>query len=310
VIAAAGKNAADRRVNLTNVCWTSEKFFFFSRAVWLFENPLVTFSGFGSITGRRAVPSQIEDFMRQRHIQELRTGPALVFDCPRISPLDWDWVRKTAAPLALMQSQRSFETLLALRWPEDLSFLQKIGNVVAVNDHSPTCVEFSEVHHLTQSEAALEYFRSFMIEDIQVTDSVIILESNLSLFNVTNLADLARVVCEECTSARVVAEEIDPLNLVPMIAEARFVIAGYSTVLSQALWIQGTLIEIVPDGTQCQSWTFDVTQVAGVRHLRFTVGNSTELAPRLTEQCPGNITHLYNATVAVSPDAVVAAVKE
>jgi hypothetical protein len=202
-----------------------------------------------------------------------------------------------------------FETILALRASGDLSFFQKVGDVVAVNGE-PVCIRHSEVHHLTPSDQSLAFFRELMIgDDSDVMRKVVILRSNSTLFNVTNLGDLANAVCLDCSIREVLAEGVRSLELVQMISQASFVIGGYSTALSQGFWMHGTLIEVIPDGTQCQNWTFEVTKAAGIRHLRFAVGNSTEAAPLQTVGCDANVSRLYNATVEVDIDAVLNGMK-
>jgi hypothetical protein len=305
VLSSAGERAFGRRINLTNVCWTSEKFFFFSRAVWAFEDPFVKFVGFGSVSGRRGSRANLQDFMRQRGIKEFREGSSLVVDCPRVAPLDWEWIKNTAAPIAYLQSSREFDTILALRATGDLSFFEKVGNVVGAS-HELICVRDSEVHHLTASNESLAFFRKLMIgEASEVTPKVIVLKSNSTFFTVTNVGEVAKAVCPDCAVQEIVAEDIKPLQLVQIMAEARFVIAPYSSALSQAFWMQGTLIEIIPNGTQCQNWTFEVSEAARVKHWRFAVENSTEPAPVLEEACPTDVIKLYNRTVQVSVEAVL-----
>jgi hypothetical protein len=51
----------------------------------------------------------------------------------------------------------------------------------------------------------------------------------------------------------VIAEEIRPFELIEVITTATFVIFGHLSGLLQASWTYGILIEMIPNGGQCQN---------------------------------------------------------
>jgi hypothetical protein len=189
-----------------------------------------------------------------------------------------------------------------LRGSGDFSFFDGKFAVLPVRQE-PVCAGNSEVHHLQYSEEALRSLRKLMVEEGELTNNVVVLKSEESEFVVGNLNEIAEKICEDCEVREVVAEECD--DLVRQMNSAKFVVAPHSGVLSQAFWMRGTLIEILPDGAECDRWTVEVSKAAGVRHFRFAVGEGTKLVAAEGEVCGNNIDHLYSTTVTVNSVEVI-----
>jgi hypothetical protein len=302
VLSSRGGKATDRIVNVTNVCWMSDKFFYFSKGGWVLEEPFVKFRGAGSLSGRRGVPSALNDFIGYRKIENVQSGLSIVVDLPECLPLDWNWLRNVAAPLVHLRSQRRADRVLALRGSGNFSFFNGKFTILPVSQET-VCAENSEVYHLEYCDDALRSLRELMAEEGELMNTVIILKSNESEFVVVNLNEIAEMICEDCEVHEIVAEECD--DLVRQMNSAKFVVAPHSAVLSQALWMRGTLIEILPEGAECDEWTLEVSRAAGVRHLRFAVGEGTKHVAAEGEACRDDIGPIYSATVTVSSVEVI-----
>jgi hypothetical protein len=113
------------------------------------------------------------------------------------------------------------------------------------------------------------------------------------------LEELAGRICPDCGVTTVVAEHEDPVKLKGMMYSAAYVVAPYSSVISQAFWMRGVLIEIIPNGTECQTWTFEVSKAAEIKHTRIAYGQEVQFAAMPESQCPSSVDQLYNTTVTV-----------
>jgi hypothetical protein len=232
--------------------------------------------------------------MTQRSIDTFWKGTSLVVNFPSHSYLDWNWMKGDAAPLALLARDGRYDRVLMLGatvYPESL---RNLGVIVPLVDHGG-CAERSEVRQLRYSDEAMSHFRQFFKPNSKMAESVVILRSNASVFEVTNLDKLANGICGKCSVREVVAEKEKHLNVI--MADAKFVIAPHSGVVSQAIWTDGILVEIIPNGAECESWTFEVSKAAGIQHIRIAVGGGgVKLAPFPEDSCTDAIDGLYNTT--------------
>jgi hypothetical protein len=105
---------------------------------------------------------------------------------------------------------------------------------------------------------------------------------------VTGLKKVAHGICSGCQPEVLFGEGLSPRELIGNLSTAKFVIAPYSEMISQALWMKGTLIEFIPRGSECREWTYEVSRSAGIPHLRLAIGNDTVVAEAGNDQCdPG-----------------------
>jgi hypothetical protein len=299
ILSTRGKLAQIREVNVTNVCWSPHKFHFFSTFDWKTDEPFVKFKSGGVLTAKRASLPSLPAYREQRSIEMLWKGSNLVVDFPNFEPLDWKWMRTEAAPLVFLQHSRRFDQVLALRAQNNLDYLGDIGRVLLVNRDHMGCSTEAEIHHLYFSEEALSHFRASLLPKTGEKGGVVILKSNATLFNVTNLEGLAGRICPDCEIRTVVAELENPVKLRGIMYSAAYVVAPYSSVISQAFWMSGLLIEIIPNGTECQTWTFEVSKAAQIKHVRIAHGQEVQLAGMPESQCPASVDQLYNTTVTV-----------
>jgi hypothetical protein len=302
VISSVGETALGRQANFTHVCWSSDKLYYFSTATWVLDDPFITFRSSRSISSRKG-GSSLEQFLERKSNCKILDGTALVIDLASFSPLDWNWIRNEAAPLLFLESNSDFHYILSLRLEREISIFG--DTILPVGDDRVYCTPSAEVHHLHHSKEALAYLRQKLVSEKPIEDLIVVLQSSASQFSVSNLDEIAGRVCENCSKSTVVAENADYRSLIEIMGRARFVLAPHSNVISQAFWMKGTLIELIPEGTQCTNWTFEVSIYAGINHLRFAVGQQTTYGTMSENICLDDVSHLYNVTSEASADFIV-----
>jgi hypothetical protein len=293
-----------RLVNFTNVCWALDHFIYFSRCIWSLRFPFLYFAGSATISGMKANTDKLLD-----SYDSIIEGRSVVIAFPQFSPFDWNWIQNTAAPIVSLQNE--FDTVIALHGDANISYFSDFGVIIAVSEE-PVCVERSEVNYLKYSPESTEFFRDQVMSlkgAVKMTKKVVILLSNFGTFNVTNIRNISEAICPNCKIQEIMGERLKFDALVKALSSAKFVLMPYSSMLSQALWIRGVLIELIPEGSECRNWTFDVSNAAGIRHLRFSIGNETRISDFSgTEQCEygfeAGLSSLASADVELIAEAV------
>ena len=282
-ISTNGKISFGRHVNVSNVCWNGRSFMYFGHSQWSLDEPLVKFNGNTVLSGQKAQPAVFDEYVTFKNISNVLAGVTLVVSLEQYDPMNWTWMTRTAAPLAALIHEYQPSQVLALQGTT-IGYLEKLGKISLVQNEQ-ICTEVAVVEHMRKSPESAKLLKKMLVKpDTEVLDRVVLLLSNKSNFTVTNLEDLAAGVCEHCVVERLVAENESIDSIIEKVSRARVVIAPHSPVVSQALWAQGTLIELIPENAECVSWTYDVSRAAGIKHLRFSVGSATKLAPE-TKEC-------------------------
>lgn len=305
-IATSGRVPYGRRMNISNVCWNGRTFTYFGKSEWLFDDPLIRFNSHSEIGGKKGNPDSFDEYLTFKNTQSLQ-GTTLIVSLDDFDPLSWGWITRTAAPLLSLVKEYHPDQVVAIHGT-NIGYLDKFTKISLVRDE-PICADFSVVEHLRKSPDSTRMLREVMVKgDTEMTESVVILTSNRSNFIVTNIEDLARGVCSKCSIEKVVAENETVDEIAEKVSRAMFVIAPHWQAVSQALWARGTLIELIPEETECDGWTREVSSAAGIKHLRFSVGIETRVAETVGE-CEGDIPEsAYNRTVTVSVAKVVSEV--
>lgn len=301
-ISTSGRFSTGRSVNLSNVCWNGNKFLYFSNATWALEDPLAKFSTGTVVSGRRGFTHTYNNYITQKKPGRVLSGNTLVVDLPVFDPLNWNDITEIAAPLANILQSDHYETVLTLRDTE-IGYLKGFGNIVPLS--STVCTDSVILRHLRKSRDAIQLFIQKMRAEMKQQNLLVILDSNTSLLKVANIESLAKSVCSECELQKIVVENATHEYITRTLASAKYIIAPHSKAVSQVIWSYGTLIELIPDGSECSSWTFDASAAAGVKHLRFAVGTATKLAPSDPECASRVLPALYNVTIEVDVDVIV-----
>jgi hypothetical protein len=270
--------------NITNSCWSSDTFEYFTNIPWSIRTPFISWSDFGGLLSRRG---NVSFHLNAR--SPFLVGTSAVVGLPADSPYDWGWMKRIAS--SVISLCEHFDHVLTLR-KDQSTYFSGFKSIIPVMD-DVVCCENANVQHLRSDLSGVELFRNRMMENVgargtKTVNKTIILKSKIGTFNVTGLKKVAREICPDCDVEVVYGEGWEPLDLILNMSMARFVFAPYSGLISQALWMRGTLFEFIPEGSECREWTYEVSNQAGIDHIRIAVGNDTKIVRSGNVQCePG-----------------------
>jgi hypothetical protein len=306
VLKVTGKSARTREVHAINACWSQKRLYYFANSSWEAEEPFIQFASGAVVSLKRAKTLSLKKWVLPGETLEGTPGRTLIVNVPEIRPLDWDWMRLTAAPLWYLQEVEKYDNVCIRETSQSISYLEDIAGVLPVRRF--ICFNEFEVRHLHASDEALASFRTGLLGKYgqPPAELVVVLRSGSAVFRVENLMELAAAVCPGCRVDDVVVDVMEAGDIIAKVSAAKLVVAPYSSALSQTLWANGTVVELIPKGTECNGWTFLPGKVGQVRHFRFAIGDQTELAGDIGIHCLDNVSALYNQTVSVSIDTVLA----
>jgi hypothetical protein len=215
------------------------------------DDPFLQLANGVNVSLKKATANTLKKYALPGDVMKTTPGRTLIAHLPGGRPLEWDWMRHTAAPLWHLQSIEKFNNIRVPQSIEELSYLDGLGEVKP--EGRIECFQEFEIRQPRISQEAIAVFRRDMLaaHGGPMGWVVVVLRSSKAAFQVSNCAELAGRVCTNCTVEEVVADECNPREIIGKVSAALFVIAPHSKALSQILWADGTVVELIPKGTEC-----------------------------------------------------------
>jgi len=311
-ISCKGKNTNDRTCTVHNVCFTYDRLFWFGKHNIQFQEPFIKFNGQHTFSGKKAMKQPMSSYLASKGLQDTVKNPVVAVAFTGVELNKWNWIYNVAAPLSVIASNPKYDTVYALRTPTALKnhpFLTMLGNIVPVfDDH--ICADEVHFAHLEPSHNAVENLKtkvsSALNEKVKESKALVFL-SNESSFNVSNIIDVAKAVCNTTDVKTIIAEEYDEVSLISIMIGAQYIFSPTHDMLSYVFWMKsGIFVEFIPAGAECLKSISSMTQETGTKHIRFSIGSNTTKTEPLNEQCAETYTQqLLKGTASVDINVVL-----
>lgn len=277
-----------RNCNFTNICIEFDKFNWFSPGSYSFQPDFIKFSDVAPFFGKKATKANIH--LMKEHINQTEDYGRnnLITALPKFQPYDWKWM-KDISSLAYLQKENNYENIFALRAPKEISnneYLNKIGKFINVIDDMK-CITGAHARQLRGTDETLKYFKEKMTKDIkdEMKQELILLRSIHSHYNITNIMNISKMICSNCTIKEIYVENEDPNEIMKQLFNSKFIIAPHSPVISQIFWGRSTFVELLPEAAECTKWTQHISNLAQINHYRIVVGENVRLANNTIVEC-------------------------
>ncbi|OHS93777.1 hypothetical protein TRFO_11578 [Tritrichomonas foetus] len=335
----SGYTSKTRKCEFSNVCMNSNSLLFFSEAPIEFENPLFSFSKTQFLNGKKGKSVTLDDYLsqiNQTEIADENTNEIQLFDKKTLVlaisnylPYDWEWISSFSY---IIEGYNYDSTVLIVQNLHQIGHLTDYIKLLSKNDDfnfqfhkysGNSCFQHVLIDHFIKNSSKISTFREKIIQNLENTNSihkltkndkdfVLNLLSNSSNYQISNLNEVSKAICKDCSVHTVFIEESEVTDLIKSLQSAKFVVAPHSIALSQTFWMKGTLFEFIPKGGECIEFPKEPISYSKIKHLRFiTNETNVELMSELIQnKCnelneidnfnANKIKKLFNQTVSIN----------
>lgn len=267
-------NARTRECQASKICIGNNTIMAFSRYKFKFDNQFIKFGDSCSLSGKMAQKQDKSLQARHLSVGEFKKGESLVVGFDYYNVLSYKWLKNVAAPLSELVNEKNYSNVYAVGAPHAIfnsSLLSYIHDVESLASQN-VCLDQADIKQLVPTNTSLRTLRKMIWSKVNGKGKkTVVLTSNVSSVQFTNIADVAQKVTKEeplVVNVDFASEE----EIISSVIDAEYVFASMGNYVSLALWMKkGTFIEFIPSDAECHQSEIEAAISSGIKYMRYIV---------------------------------------
>ena len=267
-----------RECEIYNFCFKPERFFWFSKHKITFQEPLLKLDKFTTVSTKQA-PKNLNQFIESQQIDEMISGNNVIVAFNYYDPLSWRWISEVLAPLAdIVEKDNTIDKIYCLKAPREIidsNMLSVLGSFSPVLPSDTICLQHGTYKILNYTRTMYSNLKQKMQKELKDQfrkHKLVVLINNETDHYFINLAAAAQKITNQTDPHIINIQKTDELEIIKDIYEAEYVVSSIGLTSSQSFWLNnGTYIEFIPKGYECNTNCEDPCSKGKVKHLRYIV---------------------------------------
>lgn len=286
------KNALkEKECDVANFCFKPKRLFWFSKDPIVFSHDPLQLEKSTIIVTKEAPTVSLLKFVESQQIEDIYTGASVIVSFNSYKPYSWEWIENVAAPIAdIAAHNEKIDKFFCLNAPKhiiDSDFLSLLGSFTPISDDETACLELGKYRILNYADGMYDALRKRVFDEIGEFSNqhkTVVLTSKSTSKYFSNIMEAAKVITK-CSDPYVIdIDTNDELKTIKDIYRSEFVISAPGNETSQAFWIKnGTFIELVPHGFECDVNGFAPAQKANVGYKKLIFDENGKIYKNETE---------------------------